>query len=148
MASERLTLTCGVDVEDDFPKKTELFWKECKWTRLSDDKDCRLQAEDNYNVKELQCDKAIGEANMTRSADNMHCSITFRPEEENPLEKWKCTLQKCMHLKLEEGMKLSEIKEGGCGFPIASDCIDNVIVNVTVRIREINLYSYSVIYYL
>ena len=75
MASERLTLTCGVDVEDDFPKKNELFWKECKWTRHSDNADCRLQAIDDDNTKELQCDKNIGEANWTRSADNLNCSI-------------------------------------------------------------------------
>ena len=132
MASKRLTLSCKVDVENDFPKKNELYWKECTWTRVSDNADCRIQAIDDDNTKELQCDKTIGEANWTRSADNRGCSITFIPEKATPMEEWKCTLQKCM-----------DIREGGCKEnKTASECIKDVIVNVTVRTCTINSYSH------
>lgn len=130
-----LTLSCKVDIEDDDPKKNELFWEECTWTRMSDNADCHLVAIDDDKLNEPRCDKAIGDAKVERSADKLGCCITFHPSKKNLREQWKCTLQKCI-----------DEKDEGCTSETASICIDSIVVNATVCSTSINQYSYQTLF--
>ena len=143
MVSEPLTLSCKIDVEDDFMEQYDMIWKECTWTRISDNSGCRVTAiyDDNdqliklnqtHVINEKKCDKSLSKVIIDQSADRSTCIMTFDPVggTGQRTESWKCILTECI-----------DIKNKGCKSEVARDCFDEAIVNATVCSNSIYKHS-------
>lgn len=139
MVSQPITLSCKINVDDDFRldvEKYEMFLKECTWTRMSDDSVCRLTIINNDivpGIEETKCDTSIAKATIVQGADKLRCSIKFDSVEGKAprIERWKCMLRASLYIK--DKRRTSKI---------AKDCVDKVIVNATVCTGSIYRHSY------
>ena len=143
MVSQPITLSCKINVDDDFRldvEKYEMSLKECTWTRMSDDSVCRLTILGNdivSGIQETKCDTSIDKATIGQGADRLRCSIKFDSVEGTAprIERWKCMLRASL-----------DIKDKRRRLKVAKDCVDKVIVNATVCTGSIYRHSYSNLY--
>ena len=135
MVSGSLILSCNVEVKKEFENTEDLLWKECTWTRMSDNAICQQKAIDDDTLEKHRCEDSIANANMDDGyvANRFECSITINPlqEADREVKGWKCKLQKCM-----------DKKDGGCISEATSDCSSEIIVNTTVSVVFIYKYSW------
>ena len=124
MVSNSLTLSCKLEVEEGTMRKEAIRWKECTWTRMSDNAACHQRAIDDYTLDKHYCQGFKENIEMTdgKSIDRSKCSITIThvlEETDRKDGRWKCKPKKC-----------NSRKDGGCRF--TSDCSWEIIVNATV----------------
>ena len=130
MASQQLTLSCNVKLEDNSTEIENLFWKKCTWIRMHDKTVCQQWAVDDYKIDKDNCDSSFGEVKIglassekeeiDKGKERLRCSITF-PAKEKDYGEWKCKMHKC-----------KDKKDGGCENENASNCSSEIIVNAMV----------------
>ena len=125
MVSNSLTLSCKLEVEEGSMSTEEIRWKECTWTRMSDNAACHQKAIDDDTLAKHYCNPFKENFEMAdgKSIDRSKCSITITHvlETDRKDGRWKCKLQKC-----------NSEKDGGCKSKARNDCSWEIIVNATV----------------